>query len=152
MEEFEWAPKQSGHGSDADDGSDDEAYFEPEWECPVEQQDDHSCMDAIDDLAEEEEDQHHNHQDIQERTQGQHGCVIVPYPDSHAGQPISNHHIANMAYGAHLSNADQENIYHPFSSKMDWDVARWAKLCGLSSTALSDLLAIEGVSWTLFIF
>ncbi|KAG1721733.1 hypothetical protein EDD22DRAFT_854321 [Suillus occidentalis] len=66
MEEFEWAPEQSGHGSDTDDGSDDEAYFKPEWEPPVEQQDDHSHMDAVDDLA-EEEDQHHNHQDIQER-------------------------------------------------------------------------------------
>ncbi|KAG1721776.1 hypothetical protein EDB19DRAFT_1960263 [Suillus lakei] len=29
---------------------------------------------------------------------------------------------------------------------MEWEVARWAKLRGLSSTALSDLLAIEGVS------
>ncbi|KAG1802364.1 hypothetical protein EV424DRAFT_1351759 [Suillus variegatus] len=29
---------------------------------------------------------------------------------------------------------------------MDWEVAKWAKLHGLSSTALSDLLAIKGVS------
>ncbi|KAG1810188.1 uncharacterized protein HD556DRAFT_1428325 [Suillus plorans] len=39
-----------------------------------------------------------------------------------------------------------ENLYHPFTSKMDWEVARWAKLRGVSSTAFSDLLAIEGVS------
>ncbi|KAG1791568.1 uncharacterized protein HD556DRAFT_1432897 [Suillus plorans] len=50
-----------------------------------------------------------------------------------------------MEYGAHLANAE-ENLYHPFASKMDWEVARWAKLRGVSSTALSDLLAIEGVS------
>ncbi|KAG2126326.1 uncharacterized protein EDB93DRAFT_1243842 [Suillus bovinus] len=70
----------------------------------------------------------------------------MPYPDSRTGQPISNNHTANVVYGVHLSNGDQENIYHPFASNMDWEVARWAKLCGLSLAALSDLLAIEGVS------
>ncbi|KAG1763892.1 hypothetical protein EV702DRAFT_1018819 [Suillus placidus] len=153
MEEFEWAREGSGHGSDADEGADDgwddEANNEPEWEPPVDQQHDHGDMDAMDDLAADEatgQEQRHGHQEIQERAQGQHGCVIAPYPDSRAGQPISNNHTANVAYGAHLSNADQENTYHPFASKMDWEVARWAKLRGLSSTALSDLLAIEGVS------
>ncbi|KAG2031147.1 hypothetical protein BDR03DRAFT_994793 [Suillus americanus] len=153
MEEFEWARKGSGHGSDADEGADDgwddEADNEPEWEPPVDQQHDHGDMDAMDDLAADEatgQEQCHGHQEIQECTQGQHGCVIVPYPDLRAGQPISNNHTANVVYGAHLSNADQENRYHPFASKMDWEVARWAKLRGLSSTALSDLLAIEGVS------
>ncbi|KAF9487129.1 hypothetical protein BDN71DRAFT_1405152 [Pleurotus eryngii] len=35
--------------------------------------------------------------------------------------------------------------YAPFSSRLDWEVARWAKLRGLGSTAFSDLLSIEGV-------
>jgi hypothetical protein len=103
----------------------------------------------MEDLAADEamgQEQHHGHQEIQERAQGQHGCVIVPYPDLCAGKPISNNHTANVAYSVHLSNTNQENTYHPFASKMDWEVARWAKLCGLSLTALSDLLAIEGVS------
>ncbi|KAG1746060.1 hypothetical protein EDD22DRAFT_981986 [Suillus occidentalis] len=73
------------------------------------------------------------HQDIQARVQGQRGCVVVPYPDLRA------------EYEAHLAN-EEENVYHPFASKMEWEVARWAKLRGLSSTALSDLLAIEGIS------
>ncbi|KAF8958080.1 hypothetical protein BDZ97DRAFT_1906593 [Flammula alnicola] len=33
----------------------------------------------------------------------------------------------------------------PFQSKMDWEVARWAKLRGQGSTAFTDLLAIDGV-------
>jgi hypothetical protein len=33
----------------------------------------------------------------------------------------------------------------PFRSQLDWEVARWAKLRGGSSTAVSELLAIPGV-------
>ncbi|KAG1884424.1 hypothetical protein F4604DRAFT_1878757 [Suillus subluteus] len=39
-----------------------------------------------------------------------------------------------------------ENPYAPFHSQMDWEIARWAKLRGPSSTAFSDLLSIDGVS------
>ncbi|KAG1853554.1 hypothetical protein C8R48DRAFT_749627 [Suillus tomentosus] len=38
------------------------------------------------------------------------------------------------------------NIYAPFSSQMDWDIAKWAKLRGSSSTAFTDLLEIDGLS------
>jgi hypothetical protein len=111
-------------------------------------------MDAIEDLADEDEagweDQRRAHQDIQARVQGQRGCVVVPYPDLRAGQQITRGCAANAEYEAHLAN-EEENVYHPFASKMEWEVARWAKLRGLSSTALSDLLAIEGVSWILFV-
>ncbi|KAG1865424.1 hypothetical protein F4604DRAFT_1586067 [Suillus subluteus] len=106
-------------------------------------------MDDIKDLADEDEagweDQRRAHQDIQARVQGQCGCVVVPYPDPRAGQQITRCCAANAEYEAHLAN-EEENLYHPFASKMEWEVARWAKLRGLSSTALSDLLAIEGVS------
>ncbi|KAJ6555069.1 hypothetical protein B0H10DRAFT_2201712 [Mycena sp. CBHHK59/15] len=37
------------------------------------------------------------------------------------------------------------NLYAPFASKMDWEVARWAKLRGSGSTAFTDLLKIDGV-------
>ncbi|KAF8715292.1 hypothetical protein AX14_012641 [Amanita brunnescens Koide BX004] len=43
-----------------------------------------------------------------------------------------------------MGNAD--NIYAPFCSKMDWEIARWAKVHGPSSTAVSELLAIDGLS------
>ncbi|KAG2047073.1 hypothetical protein BDR06DRAFT_985326 [Suillus hirtellus] len=38
------------------------------------------------------------------------------------------------------------NIYAPFTSKLDWEMARWAKLQGSSSTAFSELVSIEGLS------
>ncbi|KAJ3567978.1 hypothetical protein NP233_g6016 [Leucocoprinus birnbaumii] len=38
-----------------------------------------------------------------------------------------------------------DNPYSPFSSEVNWEIARWAKLRGPSSTAFSELLAIEGV-------
>ncbi|KAF7349526.1 hypothetical protein MSAN_01743000 [Mycena sanguinolenta] len=37
------------------------------------------------------------------------------------------------------------NPYKPFLLKMDWEIARWAKLRGAGSTAFTDLLKIEGV-------
>jgi hypothetical protein len=42
-----------------------------------------------------------------------------------------------------LSNKD--NPYVPFSSKLEWEIARWAKFRGPSSTAVSELMGIEGV-------
>jgi len=40
---------------------------------------------------------------------------------------------------------DPDNVWAPFQSKMDWSVAKWAKLRGPSSTAVTELLSIEGV-------
>ncbi|KAG2160170.1 uncharacterized protein EDB93DRAFT_1099531 [Suillus bovinus] len=154
-DEFVWAAEQtSGSYADDDDSDvstvdDDELNFEAEWEPPVEGEPPVEEEPPVDE-DEDEDDQCNSTccQDIQLHVQGQHGCVIVPYPDPRAGQQITNQaancHAANMEYGARF-NAEQENLYHPFTSRMDWEVARWAKLCGLSSTALSDLLAIEGV-------
>jgi len=44
---------------------------------------------------------------------------------------------------------NDENPYAPFCSKLEWDIARWAKLRGPSSTAFSELMEIEGVSTSL---
>lgn len=46
---------------------------------------------------------------------------------------------------AHLMQ-DPNNIYAPFSTKLEWEIARWAKLRGPSSTAFTELMSIEGVS------
>ncbi|KAK7031890.1 hypothetical protein R3P38DRAFT_3313820 [Favolaschia claudopus] len=42
--------------------------------------------------------------------------------------------------------SDNGNLWAPFSSKMDWEIAQWAKLRGSTSTAFSDLLGIQGVT------
>lgn len=41
---------------------------------------------------------------------------------------------------------DPPDNFAPFLSKLDWEVARWAKLRGPGSTAFSELMGIEGVS------
>jgi hypothetical protein len=45
-------------------------------------------------------------------------------------------------------HAEENNLseWAPFSTRLEWEVARWAKLRGPSSTALSELLQIDGVS------
>ena len=37
------------------------------------------------------------------------------------------------------------NLYRPFSSKIEWEIAQWAKTQGPSSTAFTELMNIEGV-------
>ena len=68
---------------------------------------------------------------------------------------FSNHNAGTMYERAHknvnqdyrhaVSSADGLNIYAPFSSKLDWEVARWAKMRGPGSNAMIELLSIEGV-------
>jgi hypothetical protein len=71
--------------------------------------------------------------------------TVVKFPYGQAGAPtghaaFTGHH----AYKNQMQNS--ESCWAPFTSKMDWEVARWAKLRGPGSTAFDDLLQIEGVS------
>ena len=65
------------------------------------------------------------------------------HPDSRAGAVVSRGQTTDDRY----SNALGSNInpWAPFTSEIDWMVARWAKLQGPGSTAFSELLAINGV-------
>ena len=70
------------------------------------------------------------------------------YPNSHAGYPLPD--IAPSAtsfaqYGSKIANSDK-NPYAPFANKINWDIAKRAKLRGPGSNSLAELLAIEGVS------
>ena len=65
-----------------------------------------------------------------------------------AGKPIhANINGGYSNYAEQLETGSRENIWAPFTSKMEWEVAQWAKLRGLGSTSFSEFLAIEGVSW-----
>jgi hypothetical protein len=63
-----------------------------------------------------------------------------------AGAPISDLGNTVPAYQALQDSLGPENIWYPFQSQRDWDFAGWAKNRGPSSTAVTKLLAIEGVS------
>ncbi|KIJ58277.1 hypothetical protein HYDPIDRAFT_63703, partial [Hydnomerulius pinastri MD-312] len=64
-----------------------------------------------------------------------------------AGQPITGLDGVQNQYTSYLNlfNDDGDNLYAPFTSRIDYEMARWAKLRGQGSTAFSDLLSIEGV-------
>ena len=55
------------------------------------------------------------------------------------------HRNSNQDYRRAVGITDSPNAYAPFSSKLDWDTAQWAKMQGLGSNALTELLHIEGV-------
>ena len=57
------------------------------------------------------------------------------------------HRNGNQGYHRADSNADNSNPYEPFSSKLDWEIACWAKTRGPGSNALTELLSINGVSF-----
>lgn len=78
---------------------------------------------------------------------------ITRFPSSRAGCPIpfapgSAGPTSYRGYEGQLRNtyADGDNVYAPFTSRIEWEIAHWAKLRGRGSTAVSDLLSIEGVS------
>lgn len=68
------------------------------------------------------------------------------YPSARAGRPIGQGTAPFSQYdSAGVTSAS--NIYALFPSRMDWEVARWAKVLGPGSNALDRLLAIKGVSY-----
>ncbi|KAJ7434366.1 hypothetical protein B0H11DRAFT_2258450 [Mycena galericulata] len=69
------------------------------------------------------------------------------YPGRSAGKPIPATHSQSSeeTYRSSLNNSTDGNPYAPFASKMDWDIAKWAKLRGSGSTAFTDLLQIDGL-------
>ncbi|KAH7904180.1 hypothetical protein BJ138DRAFT_1107047 [Hygrophoropsis aurantiaca] len=81
----------------------------------------------------------------EDRDQTSNKPFISLYPNPNAGAPIyTREKNAYQSYGALLS--DSENVWAPFTSQIDFEVARWAKLRGPGSTAFSDLLKIDGVT------
>ena len=66
------------------------------------------------------------------------------YPGTKAGQPSGRVQHMRRDYATTL--AEPDNPWVPFKSRMDWEIARWAKNRGPSSTAFDELLQIKGVS------
>lgn len=69
--------------------------------------------------------------------------TIDLFPNGRPGAPISD------TRGSHMDDTSSEvlgrSIWAPFTSQCDWEVARWAKMRSLKSSAVSDLLAIPEV-------
>ena len=67
--------------------------------------------------------------------------IVDSFPCSSAGAPI-----LSAGQGRHIYESSQDvfgsSIWAPFRSQRDWEIARWAKMRGPTSSALSELLAI----------
>lgn len=70
--------------------------------------------------------------------------IIKRFPFGHAGAPIVRPHQALVPNGS-SSTATGDSVWSPFRSQLDWEVARWAKTCRVTSSAVTELLAIPGV-------
>jgi hypothetical protein len=86
-----------------------------------------------------------------------HHCpYVVTFPLDSAGSTINLDELESQqqngyqSYGEKMTWTHSQDggscVWAPFTSHIDYEVARWAKLRGQGSTASSDLLNIEGVS------
>ncbi|KAG1764356.1 hypothetical protein EDD22DRAFT_979080 [Suillus occidentalis] len=73
-----------------------------------------------------------------------HQPIVEKFPRHHAGAPV--HHSRTTAFESYKNILQgAENVWAPFESRIDYEVAKWAKLRGSGSTAFSELLAIDGL-------
>ncbi|KAF9529836.1 hypothetical protein CPB83DRAFT_924972 [Crepidotus variabilis] len=71
---------------------------------------------------------------------------IVPFPQKYgeAGKVYSQSDTnGSHNYGNQIGG---DGVYGAFTSKLDWEVGKWAKLRGPSSTAFTELIEIEGIA------
>jgi hypothetical protein len=70
--------------------------------------------------------------------------VVIRFSFGRPGAPIIGPHQTSASNGS-SSMATGDSVWSPFCSQLDWEVARWAKTCGATSSAVTDLLSIPGV-------
>ena len=70
--------------------------------------------------------------------------VIDRFPSAGAGAPIDGMPHRNSIYESQ-QGMDGDSTWYPFASQCDWLVARWAKMRGPTSSAVTELLAIPEV-------
>jgi hypothetical protein len=73
--------------------------------------------------------------------------VVVRFPSESAGAPIPGVPRGSSRYELHRA-MHRGSVWEPFWTQCDWEVARWAKSCGATSSAVTNLLAIPEVNTT----
>jgi hypothetical protein len=76
--------------------------------------------------------------------QGMSTLVVDQFPFGSAGMPIPDKPQGSSAYESWQA-AFTDSPWAPFHSELEWNVARWVKTRGPSSTAATELLAIPVV-------
>ena len=72
------------------------------------------------------------------------GFIIDRFPIASTGTPIAGPHDTSAMNEASLVDPE-ESVWAPFRSQCDWEFAHWAKMRGLTSSAVTDLLTIPEV-------
>ena len=68
--------------------------------------------------------------------------IHVKHYGKNAGAIMNAEEAEKFGFSRYMNN---DNIYAPFSSEIDWDIAEWIKLRGPSSAAVNELLKIPQV-------
>ena len=71
--------------------------------------------------------------------------VIDQFPFGNPGMPIPEKPQGSSVYDSWEATS-MGSPWAPFQSELDWNVARWVKMCGRTSSAVTELLGIPGVS------
>lgn len=72
--------------------------------------------------------------------------ILVEKYGGQAGAIVQDAAIGADAFDIYTRSPDGgANPYYPFVSRMDWLVARWAKLRGPGANAMTELLSLPGV-------
>ena len=77
------------------------------------------------------------------------GLYIEYHPN--AGQPLGRGFTFMDQFDSdRFSDLRTENLYYPFSSRLDWEVGAWLLRSGLSMSAVNDFMNLEIVcsSWS----
>ena len=78
--------------------------------------------------------------------------VIEPFPGDTAGKPLEASAAQQSDFAKYQQRLNSDTIYAPFISQIDWEIARWIKMRGPSSSAANELLEIDGVIYSLRCF
>jgi len=76
--------------------------------------------------------------------------VIDRFPSASTGAPIPGMPCGNSIYKSQ-QGTDRDSLWSPFTSQCDWLFAHWAKMCGSTSSAVTELLAIPEVCTFLYV-
>ncbi|THH31606.1 hypothetical protein EUX98_g2563, partial [Antrodiella citrinella] len=70
---------------------------------------------------------------------------VEHFPSLRAGESLKTTTTAFGTYDQGVNGGEAGNIFAPFESERDFNIARWAKMRGPGSTAFDELLKISGV-------
>ncbi|KAN0141046.1 hypothetical protein V8E53_000802 [Lactarius tabidus] len=71
-------------------------------------------------------------------------AIIDLFPFGQPGEPVPGMQQSSTLYEATRDSLG-DFVWAPFRSQCDWEFARWAKMRGPTSTAVTELLAIPGI-------